>query len=256
MISTDPGALIPIGTVAMGGTEIETVNARELHAFLGVGRDFTTWIKERVAAYGFSQDIDFTIIEAAPQNGGAGSRGLRTEFFITLDMAKELAMVERNEKGREARRYFIACERRAKEARAALATPRNLPEALRLAADLAERVERQQAVIHALEPKAEALDRIAEADGSLCITDAAKVLQVPPKDLFAFLRGQGWLYRRDRDGSDIGYQDKVNAGLLTHKVVPVQAADGREWARQQVRVTPAGLSRLAQVVSTSAIVAA
>lgn len=101
--------LINIEQTAIGGDLIETVNARELHEFLEVGRDFTNWIKGRIEQYGFVEGQDFTPI-LAKSSGGRPS----TEYHITLDMAKELSMVERNEKGKQARQYFIECERKVK----------------------------------------------------------------------------------------------------------------------------------------------
>lgn len=90
----------------------ESVHARDLHSFLAVARDFSTWIRNRIKQYGFEENVDYVF---APQNGGPkkGSGGHNAlECFISLDMAKELAMVERNAKGREARRYFIDCEKK------------------------------------------------------------------------------------------------------------------------------------------------
>lgn len=100
----------------------------------------------------------------------------------------------------------------------------------------------------ALSPKAEALDRIATADGSLCITDAAKTLQVRPIELFAYLRSHGWIYRRAGTAHDVGYQSRINAGDLEHKITTVLRADGSEKVTEQVRVTPQGLAKLAQLV--------
>lgn len=71
-----------------------------------MGRDFSTWIKDRIAAYGFVDGRDY-VTEAAPGFTGAGNRGARIDYFLTLDMAKELAMVERTQRGKEARAYFI-----------------------------------------------------------------------------------------------------------------------------------------------------
>jgi len=89
------------------------VSARELHAFLEVGRDFSNWIKDRIAQYGFVEDQDFKVFA----NSGENLRGGRPtkEYSITLDMAKELSMVERNERGKIARQYFIACEKKLRE---------------------------------------------------------------------------------------------------------------------------------------------
>ena len=97
------------------GAAVQTVNARELHAFLEVGKDFSTWIKDRIEQYGFSEGQDYAVFdspELGNQTGRGGDRRSKT-YAISLNMAKELAMVERNEKGKQARAYFIECERRA-----------------------------------------------------------------------------------------------------------------------------------------------
>lgn len=103
-----------LSSATIGADTVQTVNARELHAFLGIGRDFSTWIKHQINEYKFSPGMDFVTVEglSAPSSGSAKARPQRTvEYALTIDMAKELAMVERNEKGREARRYFIECEK-------------------------------------------------------------------------------------------------------------------------------------------------
>lgn len=97
-----------------------------------------------------------------------------------------------------------------------------------------------------LSPKAEALARIAESEGSFCITDAAKTLQVPPNALFKFLRSHGWIYTRPGTSQDVAYQSKLASGLLEHKTTTVTRSDGSEKTVTQVRVTPKGLTRLAQ----------
>ena len=89
----------------------QTVNARELHAFLEVQTAFKDWIARRIAEYGFEDEKDFCSF-LSESKGGRPSK----EYQISLDMAKELAMVERNEKGKQARQYFITCEKLAKQA--------------------------------------------------------------------------------------------------------------------------------------------
>jgi len=89
------------------------VSARELHGFLGVQTRFNDWIANRISEYGFVENRDyesFTKISVKPQSGRPSR-----DYAITLDMAKELSMVEKNEKGKQARRYFIECERRLRE---------------------------------------------------------------------------------------------------------------------------------------------
>lgn len=96
------------------------------------------------------------------------------------------------------------------------------------------------------EPKAQAYDRLATSDGSLCVTDAAKTIQARPRDLFSYLRRQKWIYTRAGTSSEIAYQDKIQAGYLEHKVTTVSRSDGSEKSVTQVRVTPKGLARLAK----------
>ncbi len=102
---------------------IPTVSARELHRFMEVGRDFSNWIKGRIEEFEYEAGRDFIAITGSPDlaidiNGGFSPFPAKTpsgrpsiEYFLTLDMAKELAMVERSPMGRVARKYFIRCER-------------------------------------------------------------------------------------------------------------------------------------------------
>lgn len=105
---------------------------------------------------------------------------------------------------------------------------------------------RLQGEIEEMRPQVQALERIALSDGSLCITDAAKTLQVQPKSLFQFMRSHRWIYTRQGASGDIAYQDKLASGLLEHKTTTVQRSDGSEKTVSQVRVTAKGLARLAK----------
>jgi len=90
-------------------------SARHLHSFLEIGKVFRAWIQDRIAAFGFVEGQDYVIIEglSRPDLDASKSRAQTTrEYFLIIDMAKELSMVERNDKGKQARRYFIDCERR------------------------------------------------------------------------------------------------------------------------------------------------
>lgn len=104
--------LIPVAPHAVGSETIPTVNARELHAFLKVGKVFGAWIQERIESFGFEENRDFVVISESGKNPSGGRP--TKDYHLTLDMAKELSMVERNAKGKEARQYFIECERQAK----------------------------------------------------------------------------------------------------------------------------------------------
>ena len=93
-----------------------------------------------------------------------------------------------------------------------------------------------------------AYERIAKADGSLCLTDAAKALQMRPKDFISHLSSEKmkWIYKRAGNSHWLGYSDKVQAGYLEHKVTEVTRGDGTTKITEQVRITPKGLAKLAK----------
>lgn len=102
--------LIPTHTGELAGTSQPLVNARDLHLFLQSGWKFSDWIEKRIADYGFTEGQDFF------RSSGKSLLGRpKTEYHLSLDMAKELAMVEKSARGRQARQYFIACENRLRE---------------------------------------------------------------------------------------------------------------------------------------------
>lgn len=101
--------LIPLFPRDLNGQTVNTVNARDLHAFLGSKRNFTTWIKHKIRKYNFEKGNDFIVIDKVVTQVSGAKR--LTEYHLSLDMAKELSMVENTERGREARKYFIQCEK-------------------------------------------------------------------------------------------------------------------------------------------------
>ena len=112
--STPAPFAIDIYIKSIGNDDVNAVNARELWVKLESKQDFSTWIKARIEKYGFLQGVDFV----APQKNGTLESMTygndRIDYFISLDMAKELSMVENNAQGKSARRYFIECEKQAK----------------------------------------------------------------------------------------------------------------------------------------------
>ncbi|HDJ8682223.1 TPA: antA/AntB antirepressor family protein [Escherichia coli] len=105
--------LIPVFNGTISNETALLVNARDLHTFLDVGKRFASWIVERISEYGFVENQDFMIISQVREKIGRGRPA--KDYHLTLDTAKELAMVERNEKGRQVRRYFIECEKRLRQ---------------------------------------------------------------------------------------------------------------------------------------------
>ena len=166
--------LVPVNENDVGGEPIQTVNARDLHLWLESRQDFSTWIKKRIDQYGFTENEDFSVLELAPLKNGALESTTykqgKIEYYISLDMAKELSMVERNAKGKEARTYFINCEKQLKTQ-----TPATYLEALKalVAAEEAKQ---------ALERDNQLLNTIIDNEFGYCsILRAAKHLGVHEK---------------------------------------------------------------------------
>lgn len=221
------------GTI--GVDRVQTVDARDLHAFLDVGRDFTTWIEARITKYGFQAHVDY-VVDASPDRGNQSGRGgdrRSVAFHLAIDMAKELAMVENSDRGRAVRRYFLDCERKAKTGNVHFIVPQTLPEALRLAADQAERIEAQKAQIQALAPKAEFHDRVAEAVNCQTIEEVAKVLGSGQNRMFAWLRDQRILM-----ASNMPYQRFIDDGYF--RIVERQYTDRRGESHTYTRTLVTG----------------
>lgn len=119
---------------------------------------------------------------------------------------------------------------------------------LKLALDSEEKRQALVTQVAIMAPKVEAFDRIATSDGSLCLTDAAKTLQVQPRQFTQLLQEHHYLYRRPMGAGWLAYQDKIQQGLMEHKVTTGEKSNGSEWTSTQPRITAKGLTKLAEVV--------
>ena len=232
------GLAMTIMPCVIGVEAVPAVDARELHGFLAVATPFRDWITRRIETYGFLEGEDFHA-ELRESPGGRPSK----EFAISLGMAKELAMVERGDKGRQARAYFLECERRAKAA--AGQRLHALPAAIDARLSNIERALGLQ------QEKAAALDLLTRHDhGAVCLTEAAKLLGWKPRAFIIWLSEAKWIYRARDWGTWQAHQRRIDEGLLCHVMVPIQRSDGRRELHPQVKVTPAGLRRLAQKLAS------
>lgn len=109
--------------------------------------------------------------------------------------------------------------------------------------------------VEGMKPDVEALARIAKADGSMCITDAAKHLQVQPKFLFRLLSESHWIYKRAGGKCWLAYQDKIQKSVLEHKITTVSRSDGSEKVVEQVLVTAKGITKLSKMLGISGFAA-
>jgi len=120
---------------------------------------------------------------------------------------------------------------------------------LKIAMEAEEENQRLSIQLDEQKPKVAALDRIAGSEGGMCITDAAKQLKLRPRKLSPWLGQNKWIYKRSGSRHWIAYQDKIQAGYLTHNTYTFRQHDDTERTVQQVVVTPKGLARLAELLS-------
>lgn len=229
-----------------------TANSRDVAAFFGKDhRNVLQAIDNLIEQDGTLTLTEFSAGVYRTQNTG---RQEHRCFTMNRDGFSLLAMGFTGAKALKWKRAYIHAfnameEELRRRADQGQAVDLNDPAALRgLLLSYSEKAEALQQQVEELMPSQRALDRIAEADGSICITSAAKHLQMRPKDLFAWMRQNGWIYKRTGSVAYLGYSSKTQAGLLEHKVTTVHRSDGSEKITEQVRVTPKGLTRLAKVI--------
>jgi anti-repressor protein len=183
----------------------QVVDARKLHMTLDVGRDFSNWIKDRIEKYGFMEGRDYEKSESpnlaignSEHTGGKAA----INYLLTLSMAKELAMVENNEKGREVRLYLIEIEEAWNSPAMIMARALQVSQ---------KQIDTYQREIAILKPKAGFFDQVADSGDALQMRDVAGVLNLHGwgrNSIFDFLRKKGVLDNRNvpyREYQDRGY---------------------------------------------------
>ena len=197
---------------------IETVNARELHAFLEVKTRFNDWIANRISEFGFTENKDYALFTENLVKGGK-----RKVFHISIDMAKELSMIERSDKGKQARLYFIECERIAKSKQ----VPQSFSEALQLAANQAKQLEAQAA-------KVNYFDKVCDTTGLVNATQVGQKFKMSAVTLNKNLDGLN-VYNRSIKRGRAFQQWFVDAGngIMRQTELgypqPLFTAKGEQW---------------------------
>lgn len=217
-------------------TATMTVSARSLHAALEIKTAFKDWFP-RMCEYGFTEGTDF----CSKMSESTGGRPAM-DYDISIDMAKEICMIQRTEIGRRVRKYFLDLER-------AWNTPDQImARALRMAdktiAKLTGtvdslRIENSQLTVdkQIMQPKADYFDELVDRNLLVNFTEAAKQLGVKRKDLIAFGMDHGYLYR-DKKGNILPRANKKTDGLFEVKQC---SNDKTGWAGSQTLMTPRGV---------------
>lgn len=222
------------------------VSARDLHLFLESKQEFANWIKNRIDKYGFIENQDYEVFDNFIKNPNGGRPLI--EYALTIDTAKEIAMVEGNEKGKTARQYFIECEKqlRAKE-QSHQQIPQSFSEALRLAAEQAEKIEAQQKQLQEQAPKVLFADAVSASKTSILIGELAKIIkqngvEMGQNRLFEWLRSNNYLITRQGTDYNMPTQKAMELGLFEIKETSVTHSDGHITVNKTPKVTGKGQS--------------
>lgn len=210
-----------------------TVSGRELHKALGVETPYTTWVK-RMCEYGFSENIDFATcfpnLESENQHGGHN----KIDHQLTIPMAKELCMLQRTDKGKQMRQYFIAVEEQWNSPDAIMARALQLSNA---------KLKEMQITVSALtvenqimKPKAEYFDELVDRNLLTGIRETAGELGVKQNQFVAFLLEKKYMYR-DKKGRLTAYAKPLADGLFERKEC---VNEKTQWKGTQDLVTPKG----------------
>lgn len=229
--------LIPINYDTAGQP---TVSARELHEGLEIGTKFATWFP-RMAEYGFSENVDY---KTCYPNLGSENHGGQNmvDYQITVDMAKQICMIQRSEKGRQYRQYFLDLEK-------AWNTPEQVfARALKMAdqtiAKLQDTNKFLEQKIESDRPKTIFADAVSTSKTSILIGDLAKLIcqngyQIGQKRLFQWLRDNGYLIKSG-SSYNMPMQRYVEQGLFEVKESNVQNPDGSVRITRTTKVSGKG----------------
>ena len=214
-----------------------TLSARELHEFLGVKSKYADWFKN-MSAYKFEENIDYRTISKNLENGGR-----KKDHEITLDMAKEIAMIQRSEKGKQIRQYFLELERKWNSPEAvmnrALEYSRKQVQALLQTnekLELENKMKDQQ--LNELKPKADYYDQILQSKSLVLISQIAKDYGLGAPTMNKKLHELGVQYKQG--GQWLLYSKYQNKGYTHSRTINITRSDGRSDVRMQTEWTQKG----------------
>lgn len=217
-----------------------TVSGRELHDALGVKTAYKDWFP-RMCEYGFCHGVDYCSFLSDRSDGKAGKP--RTDHQLTIPMAKELCMIQRTEKGKQMRQYFIAVEERwnspdAVMARALRMADRELHKLEAHCAQLEQKAEQDK-------PKVLFADSVATSETSILVGELAKILKqngvnTGQTRLFAWMRDNGYLIKRSGTDYNMPTQKSMELSLFEIKETSITHSDGHITVSKTPKVTGKG----------------
>lgn len=219
--------------VTLNDNQEPVVSARHLHWALGVKTEYRKWFG-RMAEYGFEENQDFSrVTQKCPTPGGLQTT---TDHIIKLDMAKEIAMIQRTERGKQVRQYFIQVEKD-------FNSPEKIMARALLMAD--KKVHKLEAQIEADRPKVLFADAVSASHTSILVGDLAKLIsqngyKIGANRLFSWLRDKGYLIKKRGASWNMPTQKSMELGLFEIKETNIQHADGHISINKTSKVTGKG----------------
>lgn len=223
----------------------QAVSARSLYEFLEVTERFSTWF-ERQLQFGFIENQDFTSVKSFTLVNNGAKREI-DDYALTIDCAKEISMIQRNEKGKQARQYFIEAEKKFRAMQlggGGFQIPQSFSEALMLAAKQAEEIEKQQKQLKEQAPKVLFSDAVSTSTKSCLIRELAKLIKQNGVDtgenrLYAWLRNNGYLCKFGESYNQ-PTQKAMEMGLFEIKKTSITKPSGDILVTTTTKVTGKG----------------
>ena len=209
------------------------VSGRQLHEALEVKTEYKKWFS-RMTEYGFNENEDFLKVTQKCLTSSTGQN--TTDHIIKLDMAKEIAMIQRTERGKQVRQYFIQVEKD-------FNSPEKIMARALLMAD--QKVHKLEAQIEADRPKVLFADAVSASKSSCLIGELAKILKqngidIGQNKLFQWLRSNGYLISRRGESWNQPTQKSMKLGLFELKKTNINHPDGHTTVNTTTKVTGKG----------------
>ena len=210
------------------------VSGRQLHEALGVNSNYTTWF-DRMTDYGFTENEDYVLLSNFGNQTGRGGHN-KVDHLIKLDMAKEIAMIQRTERGKQVRQYFIQVEKD-------FNSPEKIMARALLMAD--KKIHKLETQIEADKPKVLFADAVSASHTSILVGELAKLIsqngyKIGANRLFAWMRENGYLIKRKGSDWNMPTQRSMDLKLFEIKETNVQHADGHITVNKTPKVTGKG----------------
>ncbi|HHV3225130.1 TPA: phage antirepressor KilAC domain-containing protein [Streptococcus agalactiae] len=221
-------------TVTLNDSHEPVVSGRQLHEALGVRTRYDNWFS-RMTEYGFTENQDYLVTSIFGHNSNGGRQN-KVDHIVKLDMAKEIAMIQRTDKGKQVRTYFIQIEKDYN-------SPEKIMARALLMAD--KKVHKLEAQIEADRPKVLFADAVSASKSSCLIGELAKILKqngidIGQNKLFQWLRGNGYLISRRGESWNQPTQKSMQLGLFELKKTNINHADGHTTVNTTTKVTGKG----------------